>query len=163
MKITNEVYELVANCFMHESNEIEPMSIEDAENTINSWKEEGCTELYETEGLTPETFSEAWNELLNNKKMNRVRAILDEAVKMKNAYYFRPPTSAGARRSYERYHSHDAVEWMEGGHKYSAAFTVSCSCNNVYATGIYKKDGNKTTITAIRNSYNRMMEGRNNV
>ena len=90
------------------------------------------------------------------EKLQQISAIISEAEKMKNAYFFRPPMAAGMRRSYEKYHSHDLVTWEEGGHVYTAKYTVSCSCNNVYASGEYTKDGKKTTLTAIRNSYKRI-------
>lgn len=86
----------------------------------------------------------------------KIAAIINEAETMKRAYFFKSPTSAGGRRSYEKYHSHDMVEWEEGGHTYSARYTVSCSCANVYARGEYTRDGKPTTLTAIKNSYNRL-------
>lgn len=88
--------------------------------------------------------------------INAVKAIVMEAEAMRGAYFFRSPSSAGSRRSYEKYHSHGRVEWVEAGHEYTAEFVVSCSCANVYAYGIYTRDGNKTTLTAIRNSLKRM-------
>ena len=88
--------------------------------------------------------------------LKKIRDIIEEADKMKNAYFFKPPCNAGSRRSYERYHSHDMVKWTESGHEYTAEFIVDCSCSNVYARGNYTKDGKKTTITAIRNSYKRL-------
>lgn len=86
----------------------------------------------------------------------KIGAIIDEAERMKGAYFFSPPGNASGRRSYERYHSHDMIEWTEGGHTYTAEYVVSCSCKNVYAYGKYTKDGNKTTLTAIKNSYKRL-------
>ena len=40
----------------------EPMTVEDAEYTINCWKEEGIEDL--PEGLTAETYAAAWNSLI---------------------------------------------------------------------------------------------------
>ena len=88
--------------------------------------------------------------------MESIKAIIDEAEAMRGAYYFNPPKAAGSRRSYEKAHSHPEITWEEGGHTYTAAFTVSCSCSNVYATGHYARDGEKTTLTAIKNSYKRL-------
>lgn len=88
--------------------------------------------------------------------INSIRAIVAEAEAMRNAYFFRPPTNAGSRRSYEKYHSHDKVTWVENGHEYTAEYTVSCSCANVYAHGVYTRDGKRTTITTIRNSLKRL-------
>ena len=88
--------------------------------------------------------------------IDQIRAIVDEAAVMKNAYFFTSPSSASSRRSYERYHSHPLAEWVEGGHTYTAEFIVLCSCHNVYARGEYTRDGKKTTLTAIKNSLKRM-------
>lgn len=85
-----------------------------------------------------------------------VKAIVEEADRMKNSYFWDSPGSAGARRYYEKQHSHDLTAWEEGGHKYTAEYKVSCSCRNVYAKGIYTKDGKVTTLTAIKNSLKRM-------
>lgn len=88
--------------------------------------------------------------------ISKISEIITEAEKMRSAYFFTPPTNAGARRSYERYHSHDQVEWEDGGHTYTARYDVRCTCSNVYASGTYTKDGKTTTLTAIRNSYKRL-------
>ena len=88
--------------------------------------------------------------------ISAVKAIVNEADYMRNAYFFTPPSAAGARRSYEKHHSHPVVEWEENGHQYSAEYVVDCSCRNVYATGIYYRDGKRTTLTAIKNSLKRM-------
>lgn len=85
-----------------------------------------------------------------------IKAIIEEAEKMRNAYFLTPPASASARRSYERFHSHEMVEWDEGGHHYTAEYQVDCSCKNVYAKGHYTRDGKDTTLTAVKNSYKRL-------
>ena len=88
--------------------------------------------------------------------LKKLAAILDEAATMRNAYFFRPPHSAGQRRSYERFHSHDKIEWYEGGHHYTAQYVVSCSCSNVRAYGIYTRDDQTCNLTVIKNSYRRL-------
>lgn len=85
-----------------------------------------------------------------------LKALIDTADEFRNAFWFHPPMSANSRRDYEKRHTHAMIEWDEGGHHYSAAYTVTCSCSRVYATGIYTRDGKTTTLTAIRNSYKRM-------
>lgn len=88
--------------------------------------------------------------------VNKIEAIIEEANNMKNAYFWNPPCNASERRSYEKQHSHSMIEWDENGHHYTAEYIVSCSCNNIYASGNYTRDGRKTTITTIKNSFNRM-------
>lgn len=85
-----------------------------------------------------------------------VRAVVESAEKMKNAYFFSPPGSAGSRRSYEKRYSAPRVEWKDGKDEFSAEFTVSCSCSYVYAYGLYTRNGKKTTLTAVRNSLKRL-------
>lgn len=92
--------------------------------------------------------------------LEKILAIINEAEKMRNAYFFKPPMSAGMRRSYEKKHSHNEITWNEDNHVYTARYEVRCTCNNVYAKGYYTKDGKETTLTAIRNSYKRLNEKR---
>lgn len=93
---------------------------------------------------------------VSQQTITGIRQILEEAERMKNAYFFSPPQSAGERRNYEKFHSCPEITWTESGHIFTASFSVSCSCRNVYAAGDYTKDGKKTTLTAIRNSYKRL-------
>lgn len=86
-----------------------------------------------------------------------VQAIVNEAETMRGAYFFQSPGNARSRRWYESNHSHPEVRWTDGKGTYTASYTVSCSCRNVYASGTYTKDGKKTTLTAIKNSLNRML------
>ena len=86
----------------------------------------------------------------------RISAIIEEAARMRNAYFFTSPMTAGERRSYERQHNHDMITWQDGKDTYTAAYTVKCSCKNVYAYGTYTKNGTKTTLTAIKNSLKRL-------
>ena len=97
-------------------------------------------------------------EIVKAIDVTEIGNIINEAEYMKKSYFWSPPERASARRSYERTHSHNRVEWEEGGHKYSAMYVVDCSCKNVYAKGYYTKDGNKTTLTAIKNSYKRLLD-----
>lgn len=90
--------------------------------------------------------------------LNALDEIIDEAAYMKNAYFRSAPKWARQRRDYEQQHSHPLIEWEEGGHQYSAEYVVNCSCKNIYATGYYYKDGKRTTLVAIKNSYLRMRD-----
>lgn len=82
--------------------------------------------------------------------------IINQAEKFRSAYFFTPPAGAKMRRSYERYNSRDEITWQDGKDVFTAAFDVTCSCSNVYAKGHYTRNGKKTTLTAIKNSYKRM-------
>ena len=88
--------------------------------------------------------------------LSDIARIINTAEKHRGAYWWSAPGSAAARRLYERENTCPEITWTEGGHEYSAAYTVQCSCRNVYAQGTYTRDGSRTTLTAIRNSYKRM-------
>ena len=88
--------------------------------------------------------------------IQKIEAIIEEAMILKNAYFYTPPSSAGARRYYESKHSHSTVEWTEGGDTYSARYDVTCSCRNIYANGCYTKNSKQTTLKAIRYSLARL-------
>ena len=91
-----------------------------------------------------------------NTTIDQIRDLIDTAEHYRSCYFWRSPSSASSRRYEERRGSRDLIEWQEGGHTYTAEFTVRCSCRNVYASGSYTRDGQKTTLTAIKNSYNRL-------
>lgn len=91
-----------------------------------------------------------------DETLNKIEQLIATAEKFRSSYLWKGPTSASARRSYEKRYSIPAFRWEEGGHSYAASFGVSCSTQNVYAKGEYYRDGKKTTLTAIRNSFRRM-------
>ncbi len=103
-----------------------------------------------TIGLDPTPKSAEAKTVYNT--IQEIKAIVDEAVYMKNAYFFNPPSKSSLRRYYEKKHTHDIVEWTEGGNLYSAAFDVKCTCTSVYAKGYYTKNGEQTNLKAIRYS-----------
>lgn len=96
---------------------------------------------------------------IDSSKVELIQAlnkIVSEAAYMRNAYFFIPSGNAANRRSYEKWHSVPVIEWTEGNNTYTAEFVVRCSCKNVYASGNYTKNGNKTTLTTIKNSLKRL-------
>lgn len=89
----------------------------------------------------------------------QISALVDTAAKFKNAYFFSPPGNANGRRSYEKQHTIPEFSWEENGNTFTAKYIVDCSCKNVYAYGMYTKNGSKTTLTAIKNSLKRLQAG----
>lgn len=82
--------------------------------------------------------------------------IIGTAEAFKGAYFFTPPASASGRRSYEKYHSVPFFAFEYNGIEYTCEYRISCSCSSVYAKGIYTRNGNKTTLTAIKNVLKKM-------
>lgn len=89
--------------------------------------------------------------------INALEKLFETAEKFKKSYFFSPPGNANGRRSHEKYHSIPEFTFEESGNTYTCEFVVECSCKNVYAKGKYTKNGKKTTLTAIRNAYNRLI------
>lgn len=87
-----------------------------------------------------------------------VSAIIATAEKFKNSFFWRSPNSARGRRDYEKYWTIPAAEFEYNGVKYSVAYYVECTCNNIYAHGEYYRDGKKTTLTAIKNVHKKLIE-----
>ena len=83
------------------------------------------------------------------------------AERFQKAYFFRSPQSASERRRYERIYSVPQIEWKDGNDIYGARYEVRCSCNHVYAKGFYTKNGDWTTLTAVRNSLKRLIDEQN--
>lgn len=88
--------------------------------------------------------------------INQLEHLITVADQMKSSYFWHAPATARERRDYEKRNSVPAFRWEENGHTWAAAFTVRCSTSKIYAKGEYYRDGNKTTLTAIRNSLQRM-------
>lgn len=97
-----------------------------------------------------------------NELIKKLEAIIREADHMKKSYFWRSPSLAGERRGYEKRHSHEEITWTENGSDWSARYDVRCTCQNVYASGTYTRDGRKTTLTAVKNSLLRMQAAAEN-
>lgn len=95
---------------------------------------------------------ETWNEVT----IRHIKEIEYEAERMKYCYFWGGEGNRQHRDWYEKKHSVAEVEWWEDGHHYSASFDVECHYSYTKATGYYMKDGEWTTLTAIRNSRKRM-------
>lgn len=94
--------------------------------------------------------------MVDEKIITSIQEIVDEADRMRNAYFFTPPGKYEERCAYGARHSHDTVCWEEGGHSYTATYYVKCSRHNVYAHGYYTRDGKVTTLRAVKNSLRRL-------
>lgn len=88
--------------------------------------------------------------------IDKIYNVLYEVDRCKGSYFWRPASSASTRRHNERKHNIEPFEWSESGDTYTARFVYEESCNNVYAYGVYTRNGKKTTLTAIKNSLKRM-------
>lgn len=87
------------------------------------------------------------------EKLNELKNALGEAIdlheKMRNSYFWNPPTHASSRRSYEKQNSFYYA--MYPGLVLNCDTT--CSCKNIYYKGYFELEGRKTTLTKIKNLY----------
>ena len=94
--------------------------------------------------------------------MNRPETILalkrlvEIADHYRYAFYMTPSSSAAGRRLEEKRGTVPEFTWTENGHKFTACYKVTSSCDHVYASGYYTRDGKKTNLTAIKNSLKRL-------
>ena len=88
--------------------------------------------------------------------INALESIIATAVMFKGAYFFTPPKNESERRLYEKHFSIPSFAFEYNGVEYTCEYRISCSCRNVYAQGIYTRNGNKTTLTAIKNVLKKM-------
>lgn len=86
----------------------------------------------------------------------RLEGIIGEAENLRGAYFFTSPRTSHGKRAYEEEHSWDEVSWEENGDEYTAEFKVERTGSHIYAKGYYTKNGNKTNLTAIKNSLKRL-------
>ena len=90
--------------------------------------------------------------------IEKIEKIIDVAERHKSSYFMYTPLRAADRRKYEKENTCEEVTWNDGGDVYTAEYTVKCTCGNMYANGYYTKNVKKTTLTAIRNSFERITE-----
>ena len=76
--------------------------------------------------------------------------IIKQHEKFRNSYFWSPPSSSSARRSYEKRYSRDDVVFDHDGKHYEISQTVSCSCRDIYYRFSVHVDGIKKTIRALK-------------
>lgn len=95
------------------------------------------------------------NTNMNNEILNLIRQVITTAERLKNAYFWHG-VPYKSQKYYEQRDSVPEVTWEEGGHTYSAEIQTQYSNKHVYVNKYFYRDGNKTTLTAIKNSFCRM-------
>lgn len=88
--------------------------------------------------------------------INLLKKLVATADHYRYAFYMTPSSLAAGRRWEEKRGTVPEFAWTEGGREYTACYKVICSCDHVYASGYYTRDGKKTTLTAIKNSLKRL-------
>lgn len=91
--------------------------------------------------------------------ITKLEKLFDTAEKYKNSFsWYHDNGNIKQRECREKQDSIDEFEWYENGDKYTAEYTVRIRRYNVYAYGTYTKNGIPTTLTAIKNSYKRLVK-----
>ena len=82
-----------------------------------------------------------------------ISRIIENAEYCRKTYFWHPSPTASQRREAEEKYSISMVSWCENGDIYTAEFYYHESCNHVYSRGYYTKNGEKTNLRAIKNSF----------
>ena len=97
--------------------------------------------------------------MLKNDVLCDVGYFINQCDYFKNSYFFQSPGLARARRKYEEENSISKFTVILNNDEYELEFTVNCSCNNVYVYKTIVKNGVRTNLKALRNSYKKELEG----
>lgn len=81
---------------------------------------------------------------------SEINSFVQQWEKLAGAYFWTPPSSASARRSYEKYQSRDISITIDST-VIEGSISVSCSCRNVYVTRKLVVNGEQKRITALKN------------
>lgn len=100
--------------------------------------------------------SKSYNVPCSAEIYDSISHIIENAEYCKSSYFWHSSPTASQRREAEERWSVSAVAWCENGDSYTAEFCYRESCNHVYAKGYYTKNGEKTTLKAIKNSFLRL-------
>ena len=90
--------------------------------------------------------------------IHSIRALLAVADFYRNAIFLIPPSWSLGRQQEETRGYIPEFSWTEGGHRFTASYSVCCTDKRVIARGYYTRDGKKTNLTAIKNSLKRLEE-----
>ena len=93
--------------------------------------------------------------------LKQIKEIIDTARYFRDCYtwYHMPVLSESERKEYEEYHTKPTVTWVEGGNTYSASYEVKMlKDSRIIARGHYTRNHEKTTLSAVVNSYNRILQ-----
>ncbi len=81
--------------------------------------------------------------------MQLLNQIEETHVKMKNSYFWSPPSNAARRRNYESYNSNSAVFYV-GDTLWEIHQSTDCSCKNIYYRLTIHVNEEKKDIRALR-------------
>lgn len=85
----------------------------------------------------------------NEDKKKFCEAAVDLNEKMGGAYFYRPPSNAAGRRSYEKWNSISG-EFRLKGDLYHVSLNTDCSCKHVYFSRNITVNGVKKNIKAVK-------------
>lgn len=69
----------------------------------------------------------------------------------------RSPRTYAERRAFEQRYRIPERSFRYNGHDYTVEYIVDCSGYCIYAKGYYYKDGERTTLTAIKNIHKQLL------
>lgn len=94
--------------------------------------------------------------MAKDRIIHALEELFRQVDKYRNCYFWGRCGNSERRERLSAENSIPEFEWDEDGHHYTAEFIADYRCSYVTARGNYTKDGQKTNLTAIKNSYKRM-------
>lgn len=82
--------------------------------------------------------------------------VIEMAERCRNAYFWSPSGNARGRRANEDRNNIPKETFEYNGVEWEIGYSYEESCKNVYAKGLYCKDGKRTTLTAVRGLVKRL-------
>ena len=77
------------------------------------------------------TYAQKINQTKRKELLEKIEDAISFHEKLKNAYFFDPPSSASSRRSYEK-HNQRNIKFIYDGKEYRYSARVTRSCKNIY-------------------------------
>lgn len=86
---------------------------------------------------------------ISSDNLKQINEFIDLWTKMSKCYFWSPPGSASARRSYENKHSLNLDITIENKN-YVGSISTSCSCKIIYCIKTLYVDGIKKNILSLK-------------
>lgn len=96
------------------------------------------------------------SEPITPELLAKIKNIIDIADFCMHAYMWTNQISPESCDANNKAFNHETVAWRDGNDIFEASFVFRQNMRGTYAKGIYFRNGEKTTLTAVKNSYKRL-------
>lgn len=96
------------------------------------------------------------NNMTDTQILTLICAVIGNHEKFKKACFMRGFDTYKERQEFNKKYTIPRTEFTYNNHIYTVEYYVKAYNTGIYAKGYYTKDGNKTTLTAIKNIYKQL-------